>query len=125
MSKEENNDFDFYEDAEEGKISEIRGITDNVTNYTYTDLSYPCIVLDDGFKCPMHRMLVISNMVKSNTPDKDISLYFTKGYDMYKVGMLSGTQVKPLLDILDISKLKAYYDKGVELTGDMVYTLCC
>lgn len=118
------NEFNFYGNDDEVNVKDREGITDKVTSYTYTDLSYPCIILKDGFKCPLHRMIVISNMVKSNTPDKDINLYFTKGSDMYKVGNLSGKQIKPLLDILDIGKLKAFYDRATELSGDMVYALC-
>lgn len=118
-------DFNFYgEEAEERDVKDIEGITDKVTEFTYTNLEYPCIMFKEGFSCPQHQMKVISNMVKTNTPDKDTSLYFMNGGELFKLGMLSGQQIDPLLELVGVDSLVAYYDADTKLEGDKIYTLC-
>lgn len=121
----EEDDFGFYgEEAEENSVDDIHGITDKVTEFTYTKMEYPCIMFKEGFSCPQHQMKVISNMVKTNTPDKDTSLYFLSGGEMYKLGMLSGQQIDPLLELVGVDNLVGYYDSETRLEGDRIYTLC-
>lgn len=116
---------DFYDSEEEEVNVDIPGITDKVVNYTYTGMKYPCIILKSGFKCPEHKMLVLSKMVKMGSAEtKDISLYFAEGSDLYKIGMLSGMQDKPFLDVVGVENIMAFYDNGMELLGDKVYVLC-
>ena len=125
--EENNNTYeeDFYGRESEEVISEIKGVTDEVVNYTYTNLSYPCIMINEDFTCPEHQMIVISKMVKmSSREDKDIALYFNIKGELYKVGMLSGYQIKALIDIVGIENLKAFYSEGKLLEGDKVYVLC-
>lgn len=124
-------DFDFYDDDEleenaecEGYKSDIAGITDEVTSYTYTNLSYPCIVFADGFSCPKHQMKVISNMVKSGGEDRDTTLYFANKNELYKLGNMSGRQVESLLDMVGTENIVGYYVDGTRITGDRMYTLC-
>lgn len=112
--------------SEDGEVKEIKGITDTVTDYTYTGLSYPCIVFKQGFKLERHKVQVISNMVKSNTVDikKDISLYFSNKDQLYKLGEISGVQVSPLIDIAGRDNLIAFLDADTELNDSLIYTLC-
>lgn len=116
-------DFNFYgnEGAENEQIE--KGITDRVTEYTYTKLEYPCILFNEGFSAPMHKLTVVSNMVKSNAGDKDISLYMRKGDDIFKLGMLSGSQIEAFLDIMGVGSVKGYLDENTLLEGDKLYTL--
>lgn len=112
--------------SEDGEVKEIKGITDTVTDYTYTGLSYPCIVFKQGFKLERHKVQVISNMVKSNTVGikKDISLYFSNKDQLYKLGEISGVQVSPLIDIAGRDNLIAFLDADTELNDSLIYTLC-
>lgn len=112
--------------SEDGEVKEIKGITDTVTDYTYTGLSYPCIVFKQGFKLERHKVQVISNMVKSNTTGikKDISLYFSNKDQLYKLGEISGVQVSPLIDIAGRDNLIAFLDADTELNDSLIYTLC-
>jgi len=117
---------EFYDDYNEGEISEIKGITDTVTDYTYTNLNYPCIVFKDGISIERHKVNVISNMVKGSIKgiDKDISLYFSKDGQMYKLGSISGSQVSNFLDIVGLDNVSAYLSDKEELKGSLIYTLC-
>lgn len=118
-------DFGFYgEEADEDRVEDIHGITDTVSKFTFTKLEYPCIMFREGFTCPQHQMKVISNMVKTNSPDKDTSLYFETGGEMFKLGMLSGRQIDPLLELVGVENLVGYYDSDTKLEGDRIYTLC-
>lgn len=122
---EEEDDFNFYgEEAEEPNVEDIHGITDKVTEFTYTKLEYPCIMFKEGFSCPQHQMKVISNMVKTMNQDKDTALYFLSGGTTYKLGMLSGKQIDPLLELVGVENLVGYYDKDTRLEGDRIYSLC-
>lgn len=116
--------YDGYEEDEE--IGEIKGITDKVTDYTYTGLSYPCIVFKGSVQLERHKVQVISNMVKSNTAgvEKDISLYFENNGQLYRLGMVSGMQVSSLIDIAGRDTLIAFLDEKVELKDSLIYTLC-
>lgn len=116
---------DFYGRESEEVVTEVKGVTDEVVSYTYTGMSYPCILIREDFKCPEHRMIVISKMVKMSAREvKDIALYFIMGGELYKVGMLSGYQVKPLVDIVGLDNISAYYAEDKKLEGDKVYVLC-
>ena len=121
----EENDFGFYgEENDESLVEEIDGITDKVTNYTYTGLSFPCVVFNEGFTCPKHQMKVVSNMVNTGGKDKDISLYFQNAGEMYKLGMLNGFQMKGFIDIIGLDNITGFYDKETPLKKDKLYTLC-
>ena len=116
---------DFYGEESEEVHTEIKGITDDVVNYVYTNMSYPCIIIMEDFKCPEHQMIVISKMVKmSSREDKDITLYFNMKGELFKVGMLSGYQIKALIDIVGLENMSAFYDEGMELKDDKVFVLC-
>ena len=127
---ESNSDFGFYgEENDETKVKEVKGITDKVTEYVYTNLSDPCIIFKKGFSCPKHQMKVLSNMVKSQGVPKDITLYFEKDMgtaesEIYKLGMISGLQVDSLLSIFDLEKLVGFYDENTVLEGSKLYVLC-
>lgn len=118
-------DFGFYgEDEDSDSTQEINGISGTVTDFTFTNLSYPCIVFKDGFTCPKHQMQVISNMVKTVNDVKDISLYFVENNELYKIGMISGLQVSSFLEIIGTDNVYGYYDKDTRLENSKLYTLC-
>lgn len=117
-------DFDFYEGAEDEVSTSVDGVSNEVTNFTYTNLEYPCIIFKEGFTCPQHQLRVISNMVKTVSVNKDISLYFIQGSDLFKMGMLSGVQIQAFLSIVGDDKVIGYFDRDTKLEGDRLYTLC-
>ena len=117
---------ELYKGYVEDEVEEIQGITDTVTDYTFAQLSYPCIIFKDGFKLEKHKVQVISNMVKSSLRGitKDISLYFTNNGELFKVGSIGGIQVSPLIDIAGRDTLDAFLTAENPLSGDLIYTLC-
>lgn len=124
------NDFGFYgEENDETSVQDIKGITDHVSEFVYTNLTYPCIIFKKNFHCPKHQMKVLSNMVKSKGITKDITLYFEKGIDdsaseLFKIGTIGGVQVDSLLSIFSSENLLGFYDSDTVLEGSKLYTLC-
>lgn len=122
---EETGVYEGYSESED--VKDIKGITDVVTGYTYTNLSYPCIVFKKGMKLEKHKVTVISNMVKSKGVGlvKDTSLYFLTDDDqMFKLGMINGMQVGSLIDIAGRDNLIGFAEDGRELKDSLIYTLC-
>lgn len=118
------NNFGFYgEEADEQTETVLKGITGNVSDFTYTNLSYPCIIFKEDFKCPKHQLRVVSNMVNSKAGEKDISLYFVNEGELYKIGNIGGLQVNAFLEIIGLNNVIGYYKEGLKLTGDKLYTL--
>lgn len=115
-----------YEGYEEGTVEEIEGITDKVTDLSFTNVSYPAVIFKSGTELPKHKVVAISNMVKSNSGNsvKDITLYFQNEGQLFKLGMLSGQQIMPLIDIVGVESLQAYYSDGTPLSGNNIYVLC-
>lgn len=121
----EEEDFGFYgSEAEEGVVKDIKGITDKVTEYTYTKLEYPCIVFRDGVSYKKHQWRILSSMVKASATDKDTALYFPDSSGLVKMGMLSGRQIESFLDLVGMENVYAYYSEGVRLEGSKLYSLC-
>ena len=116
--------YDGY--SEEDEISDIEGITDKVTDYTYTGLSYPCVIFKQGIALEKHKVNIISNMVKTSVPgiEKDISLYFENDSQLYKLGSISGIQMIALIEISGRESLIAFSEENVELKDSLIYTLC-
>lgn len=119
-------DEEVYEGYVEDEVSEMEGITDKVTNYTYTKLEYPCLLFRKGVQLEKHKVQVVSNMVNSKTlgSSKDISLYLSNNGELFKIGKISGVQVLPLLEIIGEENLQGFLDKDTELKGSLIYTLC-
>ena len=117
---------EIYEGYVEGKVDEIKGVTDTVTDKAFTKLEFPALVLKEGTQLPRHVVKVVSNMVKSHAGNakKDISLYLQQAGELYKMGSLSGIQVEPLIDIVGRDNLMGFYDNGEPLEGSLIYTLC-
>lgn len=126
--QEQDNELSFYEgaDMEDPVGTEREGITGKVTSYTFTGVAYPCVIFKEDFKCPKHKMEVVSNMVKSgNLSMKDIALYIIgAGGALFKIGALSGLQVGAFLDLIGVDTVDGFYDKSTPLKGDRLYTLC-
>lgn len=118
-------EFGFYgEEVEnENSVREIRGITDTVSKYVFSDMNFPCICLKEDLTLPKHKWVVISKLVKQGTSDKNISVYLIRKGDLYKAGALSGVQVTALIDLVGLDNLVGYYNKDKELKGDRLYIL--
>lgn len=118
-------DFGFYgSEADDTDVKGIKGITDNVTEFTYTNMEYPCIIFKDGVSYKKHQWRILSNMVKAVADDKDTALYFPDTSGLVKMGMLSGRQVESFLDLVGIENVYAYYSKDTLLEGSKLYSLC-
>ena len=115
---------DFYEGQKEKEQESIKGITGTVTSYTFTNVSYPCIIFKRGVQLPKHKLTVLKNMINAgNHESKDVSLYFDSKDGTYKMGALSGLQVEAFLDLVGLDSLVGYYEDGTELSGSKIYTL--
>lgn len=118
-------DFGFYgSESDDTSVKGIKGITDNVTEFTYTNMEYPCIIFKDGVSYKKHQWRILSNMVKAVADDKDTALYFPDTSGLVKMGMLSGRQVESFLDLVGIENVYAYYSKDKLLEGSKLYSLC-
>lgn len=116
-------DESFYDESE-NKSDELYGITGKVSKYTYTGMSYPCIVLVEYTSIPKHKLKIISNMVKSGDPaNKDTTLYIQEGGKLFKIGSLAGTQIMGLLDLLGTEGIDGFLSSQEKLEGSMLYTL--
>lgn len=125
LYKDDWEEEDFYDgEYDEDAVSEIAGITDTVTDYTYTDLEYPCILFREGFSCPKHQLKVVSNMVRTGNVEKDINLYFINNGEVFRMGMISGIQVSSFIEIIGEDNLIGFYEDGTKLEGDRLYVLC-
>lgn len=118
------NDFGFYgEDEEKEEVRDIKGITDEVSKYVYSNLSYPCICLKEDVKFPKYKWIAISKLVKQGSSDKNISFYIIRNSDILKAGSLSGIQIKAFIDIVGLDNIFGYYNKDKLLEGDRIYVL--
>lgn len=119
-------DDDFYGVGEdEGRSAEVKGITGEVSSFTYTNLQFPCILFKEGTPIPKHKLKIVSNMVKSgNMGEKDTSLYFIQNGDVFKIGSLSGNQIMGFLDLMGLDCLEGYLGKENKLEGGLLYSLC-
>lgn len=118
-------DFGFYGDdeTEETPVREVRGVTDSVSPYAFTNRENPCMIIKPGIKVAKHKLQVVANMVKTSVPDKDITLYLLKSDGMFRLGKISGVQVKPFVDMLGIENLTGFSRRGTKLDGDLLLTL--
>ena len=116
---------DVYEGEQDTGDTDIEGITDSVTSFVFKNIEYPCVVLNDDFVCPKHKLEALSRMVKmSDREIKDIALYMKDGDDLYKLGALSGIQMKAFYQIIGTENVTVFYEEGKELVGDKKYVLC-
>lgn len=117
-------DFGFYGDeAEKDEVKDIRGITDEVSEFVYSDMSFPCICLKADIKLPRHKWLIISKLVKQGTVSKDISVYMVRNGELFKAGALTGAQIKSFIDIIGLENMYGYHNKDKKLVGDKLYVL--
>lgn len=118
-------DFNFYgveqDDTEE--VKDLKGVTDTVSKFVFSNMSYPCICLKEDLKLPKHKWVIISKLVKQGSVDKNISVYMIRGGELYKAGSLSGVQIKAFIDIIGIDNMYGFYNKDKELKGDKLYVL--
>lgn len=118
-------DFGFYgEEAEDKEVDDIKGITDEVTEFTYTGLQYPCIIFNDGITFKNHKWRIIANMVKAADTDKDTALYYRDSGGLVKMGMLSGRQLESFFELVGLDNIIGFYEEGLQLEGSKLYTLC-
>lgn len=117
-------DFGFYgEDEDQEEIRGIRGITDEVSKFVFTNVEYPFICLNADIMLPQHKWVVISKLVKQGAVSKNIAFYMIRGGELYKAGSLSGIQIKSFIDIVGIENLFGYHNKDIRLEGDKLYVL--
>jgi translation initiation factor 2B subunit (eIF-2B alpha/beta/delta family) len=118
-----NPEDEVYDGYSEDAVEDIKGITDSVTDLSFTNIAYPAIVILETLKLQEHKVKVISGMTQTSAGKKDISLYYQHEGELYKLGALSGMQIMPFFDIVPTEFVKAYYTDGTPLEGAAVYTL--
>lgn len=117
-------DFEFYgKGTEKEEVKDIKGITDTVSEYVYSSMEYPCICLKPNLILPKHKWGIISKLSKSSGSDKNIFLYIIRKNEMFKIGKLSGIQVKSFIDIVGLDNLFGFYSKDKKLENDRLYVL--
>lgn len=117
-------DEDFYPE-DDVDVDEIKGITGKVSSFTFTGVSFPCIVFRDDVQIPKHKLLIVSNMVKSgDLNEKDTALYFNQKGSLFKIGSLAGSQIMGFLDLMGTDCVKGYVSSDEELVGGKLYSLC-
>ena len=52
------NDFDFYDGVEQDSsvVQDIKGLTDEVSKYIYSNMDFPCICVKENIKLPKHAL---------------------------------------------------------------------
>ena len=104
-------------------VRDIKGITDSVSKYVYANMEYPSICLKPDLVLPKHKWEVISKIAKPVGVDKNISLYIIRNGETFKIGKLSGIQVKVFIDMVGLENVFGFHRDGRELIGDKVYVL--
>lgn len=118
-------DFSMYEGYSGESTHGIKGVTDEVTRYTFTDRKYPYILVKDMTVLPRHKLDLIKNMVSSGVmANKDVHVYIKMSDGVYSIGMLSGMQVEHFIDAVGEDNLVGAFDGSTELSGSLLYTLC-
>lgn len=110
--------YEGYSETIEGEMEE------RVSRYAKAGLSFPCLVIKQGFNAQKHRWMLISNIVKSSKKS-DVGLYLDQGDKKMKLGTVGGSQVRTLIEILGEDNLSGYYDDGRELVGSKLFVLGC
>lgn len=132
-------------DVVEQDISyEREGITGQITEYTFEDQEYPCMIVEltEGKQVPMYVMMVLQKFFNSSTsiahnkgkdfgdvPEEDkkmITLYVSDGNQTMKLGKIVGMQVPSILKLFKDFKILGYIklnEKVIELKGDKLYIL--
>lgn len=132
-------------DVVEQSISfEREGITGEITEYSFEDQEYPCMIVEvtEGKQVPMYVMMVLqkffnsSNSIARNrgeefgsVPDEEkrmIALYVSDGTQTMKLGRIVGMQVPSILELFKGFRILGYIklgDKVVELKGSKLYIL--
>ena len=125
MYEDRDEDFEFYEGSTGEVNSDLKGVTGEVTRYTFTDKKYPFLLVKDMKILPKHKLDLIKNMVSSGTMNKkDVHVYINMSDGVYSIGMLSGFQVEHFIDAVGEENLVGAFDEANELSGSMLYTLC-
>lgn len=114
---------EFNDDLDDDKVEGIRGITDEVSKFSYVDMDFPFICLQGNIQMPKHKWIIVSKLVKQVSSDKGISFYIQRGGNIYKAGSLARSQVKALIDIVGLENLFGFYSKDKKLEGDRLYVL--
>lgn len=127
-------EFNFYEESntrdtantgyDEVEVRDIKGVTDSVSEYVFVDMEYPNVCLKADLVLPKHKWEVISKLSQiGGNVDKNISLYIVRNDELYKIGALSGVQIKSFLDIVGIENIVGHHKDGRELVGSKLYVL--
>lgn len=118
-------ELDFYEgySSDPSQDREIEGITGTVTDYTFSKLEFPCLILKENASFPEHKLMVVSNMVKVKSNSSKINIYFKDGSDLFSIGAIVGSQVMSFIELLGEENLEGYLNSDTKVTGSNLYAL--
>lgn len=103
--------------------------SEDVKRYTYTDMSYPCYIVELSNEKPLAKFTleVLKNMLvgteKFDPNAVTISIYFSQGERTVKFGVIQARQAKTFLKLLEKNDVIGFFDKDTILRGDMLYVL--
>lgn len=108
-------------DSQEG-LSE--GIANEVTSYTFTDLEYPNLVIQDISRLNMeYQIATLKSMLTPSGLKQNISIYARHNDGLMYMGKIADTQLKPFINLAGRDNVIGHYDSETELKADLLFVL--
>lgn len=104
------------------------GLTGEVSSFGSSSMSYPCVILEEGFERVKHVMDTLQGFLQpmKGLP-KTVEVYAGVNEELLSIGGLTKGQVKPFLSLLEKDgewgDMKFFLNGDLELEGDMIYVL--
>lgn len=126
-----NNDFEQPYGELSDTVEDVKGITDEVTSYTHSDVRYPNILVTNtesilvGYKAKT----LSSILAPSSVFNQNIHVYMeSEDNSIYGIGKVAPEQLRMFIDLVGIDNLVVTLKgdeggPGRELKGKLVYTL--
>lgn len=122
--------------------SSKKGITGQVTSYSYTTREYPYILLENLTSASKSKLIALRGIITppatseyisrvtdgnthlSNPDDKRYHIYTELKGDVYEMGTVTSSRLSSVIDSIGLSNIsKVVLDKDTVIMGDMIYSL--
>lgn len=88
------------------------------------DLKYPHYLIKDLGVLKAHQALVLQQMMKPVKGKRsDYRVYTENNGELYEIGSIFRSSVKPMIDLVGVDNLELHYSKSKTYIGDMLYIL--
>lgn len=115
----------YGEDPEDYKMPEIKGITDEVSGYTYSKMNFPAIFIKSDMHLSAAGFKVLRAMISSTSvADRNIFIYNESSKGVFLIGRISALQVMNFYDLVGQDNIRVFLSSTKELLGDLKYVLC-